>query len=78
MELSIFIASNAQLLSPRNTLFHAAHVDHLSKATVCSYQHCLPCAVTILETTLSVETISMYTVLKIGMFGIQGITFTYL
>jgi len=22
MELSIFIASNAQLLSPRNTLFH--------------------------------------------------------
>jgi len=28
--------------------FTATHVDHFSKATACSYQHCLPCAVTIL------------------------------
>ena len=28
--------------------FTGAYVDHFSKATVCSYQHCLTCAVTIL------------------------------
>ena len=63
MELSILVAFKAHL----GTLcFTATHVDHFSKATVCSYQHCLPCAVTYLRQLFSVKGIPMYTVLKIS------------
>ena len=40
--------------------FTAAHVDHFSKATGCSYQHCLPCAVTILGYIFSKNNFHVY------------------
>ena len=72
MEWSIFIASMLNYSHLGTIRFAAAHVDHFSKATVSLLAMCSDD-----PRTFSVETISMYTVLKIGMFGIQGITFTY-